>query len=230
MYERAIVVLSGGQDSTTCLYWAKQNYNEVHAVTFHYGQRHAIEVEAAMIIARMADVKSHEVIAIKALLKGLSPLVNPSVEVGTYKSTADLPGGVEPTFIPARNPLFLTIAANRAALLDAQVLVTGVCEIDYGGYFDCRSNFLQAMEKMLSEALYGEPHSFKIMAPLLHRTKAESVALAKSLPGCLDAMAYSHTCYQGSFPPCRTCHACLLRQKGFDEAGIPDPLITRVEI
>jgi 7-cyano-7-deazaguanine synthase len=155
--------------------------------------------------------------------------VNPSVEVGTYSSTADLPGGVEPTFIPARNPLFLTIAANRAALIDAKVLVTGLCEVDYGGYYDCRGDFLKAMERMLSQALFGNAFSFKIVAPLLHRTKAGSVELARSLPGCLEALAYSHTCYQGSFPPCRICHACLLRQKGFDEAGILDPLLMRIE-
>ena len=229
MTDKAMVVLSGGQDSTTCLYWAKQNYSEVHAISFDYGQRHGLELGSAKVVARMADAKSHEIVYLGPVLKGSSPLVNSSVEVGTYRSTADLPGGVEPTFIPARNPLFLTIAANRAALLDSKILVTGVCEVDYGGYFDCRSQFLQAMEAMLSQALFGKAYSFKIMAPLLYLTKAESVALAASLPGCLEALAYSHTCYQGAFPPCRICHACLLRQKGFDEAGILDQLLMRIE-
>jgi len=227
MSKPVMVVLSGGQDSTTCLFWAKQKFEKVHAVTFDYGQRHSMEIEAAKAVAKLASVESHEVIELGSILIGDSPLVNKAEKVGTYGSVAELPGGVEPTFIPGRNPLFLTIAANRAMCIKADTLVTGICEVDYGGYFDCRLGFLIAMRVMLSHALYGRPLGLHIEAPLLDRSKKETVAMAAGLPGCLEALAYSHTCYQGTFPPCRSCHACLIRLKGFQEFGITDPLLDR---
>jgi len=224
---KCLVVLSGGQDSTTCLFWAKSKFDEVHAVTFDYGQKHSIELESAKKIAKMAGVASHEVIELGPVLKGTSPLVNSDYEVGQYPSHEELPEGVEPTFVPARNILFLTIAANRAACLGITDMVTGVCQEDFAGYHDCRHTFIVAMTKALGEGIYGSDFVFDIHTPLMFMTKRDSVDLACKLEGCMEALAYSHTCYNGQYPPCGHCHACLLRQKGFDHAGIEDPLFER---
>lgn len=237
--KKPLVILSGGQDSTTCLYWAKQmpGVEEVHAVTFDYGQRHAIEIQAAGRVAEMAGVASHEFIRLPdGVLRGTSPLVNPDYEVGQYESAKALPGGLEDTFVPARNILFLTLAANRAHCLGCDTLVIGVSQEDYGGYPDCRIGFINAMEKALCE---GMPKIILIKKPLITLNKRQTVEMARDLDaihrresgtpegGCLDALAYSHTCYNGEYPPCGRCHACLLRAKGFEEAGQPDPLTAR---
>ena len=148
---KVLVVLSGGQDSTTALFHARLAYGEVHAVTFNYGQRHSIEIEAAKKVAEMAGCNSHEIIDLGRVLKGTSPLVSDN-PVGHYASADQLPGGLEPTFVPCRNLLFLTIAANRAIVLVCDVMVTGVCEADFGGYPDCRREFIDALEKTLKLA------------------------------------------------------------------------------
>lgn len=225
-----LVVLSGGQDSTTCLAWAKQNFEKVHAITFDYGQKHSRELESACTIAEHFKVDSHEVVSMPAILHGTSPLVNSDEEVEQYESADVLPGGLEKTFVPMRNMLFLVIAANRAVCLGTSNLVTGVCQEDFGGYPDCRQTFINATARAIEEALYLDPENnrFHIHTPLMDLTKAQSVELAQSLPGCMEALAWSHTCYNGDFPPCGHCHACLLRERGFAEAGIADPLIDRV--
>ncbi len=226
---KVLVLLSGGQDSTTCLYWALDKFGEVHAVTFDYGQRHAMELVAAERIASQAGVKSYEVIPVGKVLKSTSPLVNTNVEVGSYGSAEELPGGVEPTFVPGRNALFLVLAANRAEVLEVRDLVIGVGEEDFIGYFDCRKRFMTAMMAALSVGFSDDPTHFTFHTPLMDLTKKQTVLLAKSLPGCWEALAHSHTCYNGIFPPCGTCHACILRARGFEEAGFPDPLLGGME-
>jgi len=219
-----LIILSGGQDSTTCLYWAKAvpGVQQVHAITFDYGQRHSVEIAAAAKIADMAQVTSHEFLRLPdGILRGTSPLVNPNYEIDGYDSAEKLPDGLDDTFVPARNLLFLTLAANRAYCLGCDALVIGVSQEDFTGYPDCREPFIRSMEETIFEGL---DRPIKIHAPLLYLTKKETVELASSLDGCLDAMAYSHTCYNGESPPCGKCHACLLRKRGFKEAGILDPL------
>lgn len=225
----ALVILSGGQDSTTALFWAKQRFGGVHAVTYEYGQRHGIELEAAATVASIAGVKSHNFVKLGPVLVGSSPLVNAAAAVGHYESPEKLPGGIEPTFVPGRNLLFLTLAMNLAASLNIAHLVMGVCQIDYGGYPDCRREFIDAARLALSEALTGKPDSLEIHTPLISLSKKETVLLAKSLPGCWEALAYTHTCYDGKYPPHPSNHASLLRAKGFREAGEPDPLILRAK-
>ena len=225
--KKILVVLSGGQDSTTCLYAMKTWWPsaEIHAITFDYGQRHSIEIECAVKIAAMAGVASHEIVHLpEGILAGTSPLTDHSIEVEKYDSAETLPGGLEKTFVPMRNALFLTIAANRAYVLGADTMVTGVSEEDFGGYPDCRANFLVAMAGMIRKATEKTIH---LEAPLLHLTKEQTVNLAIKLPGCMEALAFSHTCYNGTVPPCGSCHACLLRAKGFEQAGIVDPLTKR---
>lgn len=228
---RAVVVLSGGQDSTTCLFWAKELGLELHAVTFDYHQRHVREIEAARKVAKLAGVASHEVIELGPILKGTSPLVSKDHELEQYADHSVLPGGLEKTFVPMRNQLFLTVAANRAYVHNAEVMVTGVCEEDYGGYPDCRQEFIHALNHACNKGTFtgkdGAPKSIAILTPLMKLTKKASVELAMSLPGCYQALAYTHTSYDGQYPPLGKDHATLLRQKGFEEAGVPDPLVLR---
>lgn len=225
---RALVVLSGGQDSTTCLFWAKQNFDEVHAVTFDYNQRHRREIDAARKVAELAQVASHEVVELGPILKGRSPLTNPAEELEQYESFAEMDkiigDRVELTFVPMRNALFLTIAANRAVVLDCYDLVTGVCQEDNANYPDCREAFVDAQERTIGLALGVD---FHIHTPLMHLSKAASIRLAYSIPGAYDALAYSHTAYDGAYPPTGHDHATMLRAEGFRAAGVPDPLILR---
>ena len=225
----ALVVLSGGQDSTTCLFWAREYFDEVHAVTFDYNQRHRREIEAAKTVAAMAGVASHEIVELGPILKGRSPLTNDSENLETYNSFKEMDSiignRVELTFVPMRNALFLTLAANRAVCLDVWDVVTGVCEADNANYPDCRRGFVEAAEAAINEALGVD--NFRVHTPLIVKTKAESIALAQSLPGCMDALAYSHTAYSGEYPPVTQDHATVLRAEGFKCAGIADPLIVR---
>ena len=225
----AVVVFSGGQDSTTCLYWALAHGYDPVALTINYGQRHAREIEAARVIAKMAKVP-HEVIEVGSVLVGSSPLVS-SAGLEQYKDHASLPGGLEKTFVPMRNQFFLTLAANRAHALGADTIITGVCEEDYGGYPDCRRVFIDALEKACSLGTFndetGFPDGLKIVTPLMNLTKKATVELAEDLAGCYNALAYSHTAYDGQYPPVGHDHANLLRAKGFEEAMVPDPLVLR---
>jgi 7-cyano-7-deazaguanine synthase len=222
-----IVVLSGGQDSTTCLFKAKTEFDNVHTITIDYGQRHAIEIECAKTIAKIAEV-TNEIISIPNVLKGTSPLVS-SEKLEEYKDHQSLPGGLEKTFVPCRNLLFLTIAVNRAYCAGIDYIVTGVCEEDFGGYPDCRRDFIDSLEYTLYEGLDSEnaPYTPNIVTPLMSLTKAETVKLALEYDNCYTALAYSHTSYGGEYPPTTNDHANLLRAKGFEEANIPDPLIVR---
>lgn len=229
---KALVVLSGGQDSTTCLYWAISQGFDVYAVTFNYGQRHAREIEAAKKIAECAGISTqHEVVDLGySILKGTSPLVSGN-ELEQYADFNSLPGGLEKTFVPMRNQLFLTVAANRAYVLGCSDLVTGVCQEDSGGYPDCRQDFIDALEEACNHGTFtGEPGTLdhlQIHTPLMDLTKEESVKLALELENCYSALAWSHTSYDGAYPPVGKDHATLLRAKGFAEAGIPDPLVLR---
>ena len=220
---KVLVVLSGGQDSTTCLFYAINKYgrDNIKTITFHYGQRHRQEVLSAIKIAQLAGV-NHEVIEVHNVLKGTSPLINKAHEVEQYESVEALPGGLEKTFVPSRNMLFLTIASNRAYVLGCEKIIIGVSQEDFGGYPDCRLPFIEAMETAINEGLDS---LFFIEAPLIHLNKKQTVEMAEQLGSeCLQALSHSHTCYNGVCPPCGKCHACLLRAKGFEEAGIADPI------
>lgn len=236
---RALVVYSGGQDSTTCLGWALAHYDEVHALTFHYGQRHAAEVEAACRVLRYFKHKTdrkitHEVLELPAnTLAGTSPLTNPNEQLERYTSyeqmDATIGDRVELTFVPMRNALFLMLAANRAAVLDCNHIITGVCQGDNANYPDCRGTFILTAQDTINDAL-GKPwmgsEAIRIKTPLMHLSKAETVALARSLPHTYEALAFSHTAYDGAYPPTND-HASVLRAHGFEQAGVPDPLLLR---
>lgn len=220
---KRMVVLSGGQDSVTCLYWALRQSQDVVALGFDYGQRHKRELECAQKIAQMAKVP-FQIVDLGPLFAGSSPLTDLSQDVEHYESAETLPGGLENTFVPGRNMLFLAAAANRAYVEGCESLVIGVSQEDYGGYPDCRESFLRSMETTIEEAMEKK---ILIEAPLVELSKKETVQLAAELPGCWEALAHSHTCYEGQFPPCGACHSCLLRARGFREAGREDPLLER---
>lgn len=231
---KALVVLSGGQDSTTCLAWARKRFDEVHALTINYGQRHVIEIAGAKMIGILGQLDSHEVLTLPAgILQGTSPLTDPNQPVPQYSSQDEVPDGVAKTFVPLRNQFFLTLAANRAFVLGCTHLVTGVCQTDYSGYPDCRQEFVDSLAETINKGTFtGEDWllgELTIHTPLMNLTKAESVDLAIA-EGAYGMLAYSHTAYDGSYPPAGTDAASLLRAKGFEEADIPDPLILRAWI
>lgn len=220
MGNKALVVLSGGQDSTTCLYWALDRFGRdaVEAITFDYGQRHRIELECAAEVARFAGVPQRVLPIDTFRALGGNALTDPeaAVPAGTETAEGELPG----TFVPGRNLIFLTFAAAWAWPRGINDLVTGTSQTDYSGYPDCRRDTIDALEATLSLGLERE---VRIHTPLMQRSKKETVLLAAEL-GALDAMALTHTCYRGERPPCGTCAACVLRARGFAEAGIADPL------
>jgi len=219
---KALVLLSGGQDSTTCLYWAKTKYEHVIALNISYGQRHAIEIKAARQIATAEKIPIYNFNTDLFKLIGNSALLESNKDIKSiHKNNKNLPA----SFVPGRNIIFLTVAAMFAYKYQIQNIITGVCMTDYSGYPDCRDTTIEALEKTLT---LGMECAFKIHAPLMHKTKKETVEMAMNLPGCMDALAYSHTCYEGKIPPCGKCPACKLREKGFSEAGVCDPLIKRL--
>lgn len=228
--KRALVVLSGGQDSTTCLVWARRTFEEVHAITFDYNQLHSREIQAARDVAKLAGVESHEVLELGPILHGTSPLTDRTAALEQYADfevmNKIIGDRVEKTFVPMRNALFLTIAANRAVCLDAGYIVTGVCEEDNANYPDCRKSFLMSQEGAIREALGDKFQSYNLSAPLIHRTKAQSIQMLDDW-GMLYMLAFSHTSYDGQYPPLGRDHATVLRAHGFVEAGLPDPLVLR---
>ncbi len=211
------MLLSGGQDSTTSLFWAKKKFKKVEAVSFDYGQRHKIELQSAKKIAKLARVK-HTVIKIREFeaIKN-SALLDKKIKVGGKdRINKNLPS----TFVPGRNILFLAVAASLAYIKKIKNLVIGVSQVDYSGYPDCRKGFIKSMQKSLS---LGMEYGIKIHTPLIYKSKKKVVLLAKSL-GILPYMKYTHTCYRGTRKPCGKCQACILREKGFKQAGIKDLL------
>lgn len=215
----AVCLTSGGQDSTTCLFWAKQRFDPILALAFDYGQRHRIELEAARVVCDLARVPLTVLPLMILHDLGGSALLGNSDIIQASGGRDGLPN----TFVPGRNLLFLTVAAAFAYQRDIHHLIIGACETDYSGYPDCRKQTMLALEKTLH---LGMDYTVQIHTPLMHLTKAQTVFLAQDV-GAMAALRYSHTCYEGRFPPCGVCPACQLRARGFSEAGVVDPLLQR---
>ena len=221
--KKAIVLLSGGLDSTTALYLAKsEGFGEIYALTFEYGQKHDRELRAAREVARAAGVKEHKFV--KLLLNqwdGCS-LTDPKMEVPDGDLRRDT---VPDTYVPARNMVFLSVAASYADALGVEDIYIGVSEVDYSGYVDCREEFIRSMERTinLGTVLGAEcGRHITIHAPFMHMAKADEIRLGARL-GVDYGLTW--TCYRGGDRPCGTCDSCLLRAKAFAEAGMEDPLV-----
>lgn len=224
---KAVVLFSGGQDSTTALYQALASGADVTAVSVWYGQRHQAELDAAQaVIGSIRPRVDHYVLNMEALQQlGDSALVTAVGPIGGAGGRPDtqMPEGLPTSFVPGRNAMLLTMAAAVAVKIGARQVVTGVCQTDYSGYPDCRREFVDALEKALTLAMPSSCGPIEILTPLMHLTKAETVKLARTLPGCWEALALTVTCYEGKRPGCGTCPACTLRARGFAEAGETDP-------
>lgn len=209
--EKALVVFSGGQDSTTCLFWAKENFKEVIALSFSYGQRHANEVDIAREIAEDAGVEWHCMDA--GFISSLShnSLTDMSISVDKEKPSDSLPN----TFVPGRNMFFISIAAVFARERGIRHIVTGVSQTDFSGYPDCRDNFIKSLNVTINLAMEEQ---FVIHTPLMWMDKAQVWALSDEL-GVFDLVREKTiTCYNGVVGDgCGECPSCRLRKKGLDE-------------
>lgn len=226
MKPNAIILLSGGLDSTTVLAIAREQGYQLHALSFRYGQRHAHELQAAINVARQFDAKEHRILDLDLAGFGGSALTDPAVEVPKNRDEAAIGGGIPITYVPARNTIFLAHALAWAEVLPARDIFIGVNALDYSGYPDCRPEFIQAFARMANLATrigVEEQAPLTIHTPLIHWKKSEIIARGLALgvdygmtTSCYDPLANGQACGQ--------CDACLLRQKGFAELGRVDPV------
>jgi 7-cyano-7-deazaguanine synthase len=220
-----VCLLSGGLDSSTTLAVARQEGYECYALTIDYGQRHAVELEAAARVAQALGVVRHLVVRVGLGALGGSALTG-EVAIPKKRSPAEIGQRIPVTYVPARNTVFLSCALAWAETLEAGDIFIGVNALDYSGYPDCRPEYIQAFEKMASLATKAGVEGrlkVRIRTPLIHLTKAEIVRLGRELG--LD-FGLTWSCYDPdpAGRPCGQCDSCVLRRKGFQEAGVADPL------
>ncbi len=223
--KKAVVLLSGGLDSATCLAIAKNEGFDIHSITFDYGQRHDVELKCAKTIAESCGVTKHHLISFNLREWGGSALTSDSIDVPA-------PGGsgVPVTYVPARNTIFLSFAAALAETIGARDIFIGVNSLDYSGYPDCRPAFIKAFElaATLGTKAVDENWTFRVNAPLQYLKKTEIIWLGLSL-----GVDYSltHSCYNPDpdGKPCLKCDSCYLRQKAFAELGMTDPQLKKFE-
>lgn len=218
---RAVVLLSGGLDSTTCLAVAtRRDGHEAHALSFAYGQRHRSEIDHARAVAKSLGAASHRVVRMDLSEAISSALTDPSREIPKDRPLGDVGSDVPATYVPARNTIFLAVALGMAESIGARAIYVGVNALDYSGYPDCRPAFVRAFADLAKVACEKDPPA--IEAPLLQLDKAGIIRLGLSL-----GVDYSitHSCYDPTPDDraCGRCDACLLRARGFREAGVPDP-------
>ena len=222
--ERAVVLLSGGLDSAVCLAVASQN-REVHALTFDYGSKHDKEIESAKEVGRIFNVKRHTIMKVRLDAIGGSTLTDDNMAVDTSGQMSE---GIPASYVPARNIIFLSIGVAMAEAIGAGEVYIGANSVDYSGYPDCRPEFVEVFQKMIEAGtktgVEGKP--VKIVAPLLKMSKAGIIEFGKALDVPFEL---TWTCYTGGERACGKCEACLLRLKGFREAGIEDPIAYEVE-
>ena len=219
--KKAVILLSGGLDSTTCLAYALAEGYACYALSFDYGQKHHSELNAAKRIAKKFKVKKHEIIQLSSIGQlGGSALTDEAMNVPNHHESS----GIPVTYVPARNTIMLSIALGWAEILDADAIIIGISSVDYSGYPDCRPEYIQAFADMAKLAtkrgVEGKP--IQILTPLIHLSKADTSRLGLKL-----GVDYSDTvsCYKATDDglACGTCDSCYLRKKGFSEAGIEDP-------
>jgi len=220
---RAVCLLSGGLDSSVCLALARSQGFECYALSFDYGQRHRVELESAALVAKSLGAAQHLVVPIDLRVFGGSALTS-DIEVPKGRSAAQMTAEIPVTYVPARNTVFLSLALAWAEVLGCPNIFIGVNALDYSGYPDCRPEFIEAFEEMANLATKAGVEGcmgLKIHTPLIRLSKAEIVKLGVQLG--LD-FSLTHSCYDPDEAgrPCGQCDSCVLRRKGFEEAGVED--------
>lgn len=226
MEKKAVVLSSGGLDSTTAMAIAKAEGYAIYSLSFHYGQRHALELKAAEKVALALDVKEHMILALDFGRIGGSALTE-NIDVPKRRNEHRMGKEIPVTYVPARNTIFLSYALAWAEVLEASDIFIGVNAVDYSGYPDCRPAYVRAFEKMANLALKATVEGemkIRIRTPLLRLTKAQIIRKGVELG--VD-YRLTHSCYDplSNGSACGQCDSCLLRKKGFKEAGIPDPTV-----
>ncbi len=225
----AICLLSGGLDSSTCLAWAKREEFDCYALSFDYGQRHKVELEAARQVAASVGVSKHIVVPIDLRVFGGSALTSDDIAVPKHRGIDEMSTGIPVTYVPARNTIFLSYALAWAEVVEAADVVIGVNAVDYSGYPDCRPEFIRAFETMANLATKAGVEGrtrLRIHTPLIELTKAGIIELADA---CGLDLGLTHSCYDPDEygNSCGECDSCLLRKKGFAEARRNDPALLR---
>jgi 7-cyano-7-deazaguanine synthase len=224
--KKAVVLLSGGIDSTTCLALAKEQGHDSYALSFQYQQRHRIEMAAASRVAKAFNATAHMILDLPLGNIGGSALTA-DIQVPKSPDVALMPKGVPVTYVPARNTIFLSFALAWAEVLEAENIFIGVNALDYSGYPDCRPEYIRAFETMANLATKKSTEDgmkFQIHAPLIELSKGEIIR--KGIELGVD-YSITHSCYDpdSTGRACGHCDSCLLRKKGFSEAGVPDPTV-----
>lgn len=227
--KKAVVLLSGGLDSSTCVGIAKNEGYEIYALTFNYGQRHNKEIESAKAIAEYFCVAEHRIIDIDLRQIGGSALTDDSIEVPEDRDLEIIGEDIPKTYVPARNTILLSFALAYAEVIDADAIYIGANALDYSGYPDCRPEYYKAFEEVArlgtKRGVEGRPVEIKF--PLINMSKSEIIRTGIRL-GVPYELTWS--CYKGGKKACGVCDACKLRIKGFKEAGFADPIEYEVEI
>jgi 7-cyano-7-deazaguanine synthase len=227
--KKAVVLVSGGLDSTTCLAIAKKRRFELYALTLFYGQRHKAELKAARRVAKAYHVKKHLELEIPLNAFGGSALTDIKIKVPKLRNLKEMGKGIPPTYVPARNTVFLSLAMAWAEVLGAENIFIGVNALDYSGYPDCRPEFIQAFERLAKFATKKGVEGkwkLKIHTPLIRMTKAQIIKTGFKLK---VNYGLTHSCYDPmpNDRPCGKCDSCRLREKGFEEADGFDPVLNR---
>jgi 7-cyano-7-deazaguanine synthase len=229
MTKKAVCLLSGGLDSCVTTFIAKKQGYALYALSFLYGQRHGKELSCAKKISKAVDAKDHVILTINLQQFGGSSLFKSSSQTIKNHELKDIGKTIPATYIPARNTIFLSFALAYAETLNADVIFIGVNAVDYSAYPDCRPEYINAYQQLANLATKRGVHGkrIRIKAPLLHLTKAEIIrkGLQMNVP-----FSKTWSCYHGEVKACGRCDSCLLRLKGFQEAGVKDPLPYAIDL
>ncbi|MBW3583642.1 MAG: 7-cyano-7-deazaguanine synthase QueC [Euryarchaeota archaeon] len=221
--KRAVILVSGGLDSCVAGTIAKCEGYEIYALTIDYGQRHAKEIEAAANVAKALRAKEHKTVQVDLSALGGSALTDPDIEVPTDREAGEMEGEIPVTYVPARNTVFLSIALGYAETIEAQAVFIGANAVDYSGYPDCRPEYIEKFDELAAlatkQGVEGKPT--KVHAPLIEWTKGRIVQEGLNLKAPIK---FTWSCYLGGDKQCGRCDSCRLRLKGFQEAGVEDPV------